>query len=356
MKRMALLTLLCAFAARCITTVDVQKVDPGTNPAGVRYFLPAPFLKVTPAVDGSVTVEILYLPDPNREYAVDARSVMAKHKLAMTLADNQLLKKIEWNGQSADVAKQVIESASNVLKEKITARAAAEKEAAEAAKKEADAQAAALAAAEKALADAELKLRIATDKGTFLRDNGGTPEARLAAELAVLEARAQRDEAARVLADLQSKSSALKALMDKPENEAPGPMLFRIVDTGKAAKLVPAAPQTDFPTSTAQPVMPPARMKLFIKGNSVLMPATNGSISFVVVSSVALESVTPSTVVNTNTNTDAGFSSVATLNSTTEFTVALPNVTPAGKYKVNFGIKPVGDKKMPLGVDIEVRR
>lgn len=358
MKSKALFALSCAlFAARCITTVDVQKVDPATNPAGVRYFLPAPFLKVTPAADGSVAVEVLYLPDPNREYAVNAHSVMAKHKLVMALEDNQLIKKVEWNGQSADVAKQVIESSSNVLKEKITAKGASEKEAADAAKKETEAQATALAAAEKALADAELKLRIATEKAAFLRENGGTAEAKLAAELAVIEARAQRDEAARALAELQAKSSALKALMDKPEeNTSPGPMLFRIVDTGTAVKLVPAAPQKDFPTSTAQPATAPAKVKLFVKGNSVLMPAANGSISFVVVSSVALDSVTPSTVVNTITNADAGFNSVVTPNSTTEFTVALPNNTPAGKYKVNFGIKPAGEQKKPFGIDVEVRR
>jgi hypothetical protein len=120
MKR-ALLNALILAATACAygcTTCDVTKVDPTTPPAsapvGVQYSLPKPFLQVTPAGDGSVSVNVIYLPDPNNTYAVNAKSYMAAHTLEVALDNTGVITKVNFAPDTSAVASQAATSAGNV--------------------------------------------------------------------------------------------------------------------------------------------------------------------------------------------------------------------------------------------------
>lgn len=100
------------------TVCDVKKVDPNAPaalaPPGVRYSLPKPFLQVTPAGDGSVSVNVVYLPDPNNTYAVNAQSYMAAHTLEVALDNSGVLTKVNFAPDTSAAASQAATSAGNV--------------------------------------------------------------------------------------------------------------------------------------------------------------------------------------------------------------------------------------------------
>jgi hypothetical protein len=122
MKKPLLIALAGAIAAcTCgCTTFDVKKVNPDTPaelaPQGVKYSLPKPFLQMTPSGDGSVTCNVVYLPDPDNTYAVSAESYMAAHTLELTLdsSGSGILTKVNFNPDTSAVASQAATSAGNV--------------------------------------------------------------------------------------------------------------------------------------------------------------------------------------------------------------------------------------------------
>lgn len=388
MKRAAVVFLAAASLASCITTVDVRKVTPGAQPAppGIPYFLPAPFLKVTPAGDGSLAVDIVYLPDPNHEYAAQARSVLAKYKLVLQLDENQLLKKVDWSGTSSDVAKQAVDSGAQVAKAKIEANATAKKAADDKKAAAAKERKNAIAAAKTALGEAELQLTTARQRRDFLvaPGSGASPADKQAAELGLLDAQAARDAAAKKLAELEGDSSAatLAALADKPVKGVPGPLLFRIVDDGQTVRLVPVsfvdnAPATkptptpviqgSFPSSSAETGEKATPIKLYVQGAGKVGAATKGVLSFHVVSNVQMDKVAPGALADRKSNKPAQDASGKALslreediilNSATEFVVTLPKGIPDGSYDVNFGVTRAGAKssEKPIKVVIEVAR
>jgi len=110
------------------TSVAVRKVAPNApNVPGIRYHLPQPCLLVSPRRDGGVDVAWKYLPDPRNQYAVEAKSVFAKYKLDIVLADG-LLDKVDYNPDATTVPVKGIESAANISKAYLDAVAAKEKE------------------------------------------------------------------------------------------------------------------------------------------------------------------------------------------------------------------------------------
>jgi hypothetical protein len=97
----------------CTTVVTVQPVTPTSSPAGVRYSLPKPVLHVTPADDGSVSVDVLLLPDPEKTYAIDSATFLAVHSLDVMVSKG-LLVKVGAVGDSTAVAADLVRAAGTV--------------------------------------------------------------------------------------------------------------------------------------------------------------------------------------------------------------------------------------------------
>lgn len=106
------------------TYLRVAKVVDGqTPPPGTRYFLPKPLLLVEPDGKGGINVDVIYVPDPNAEYAIDAYAFMAKQQLDLDIA-NGLLTSVKYVPDSTELAKALAESTGNVTAAAIKASAA----------------------------------------------------------------------------------------------------------------------------------------------------------------------------------------------------------------------------------------
>lgn len=106
----------------CLTELDVKKVSTQEpNPNGFYYSLAIPFLVVKPNGDGTMEVEVEYLPDPEHQYAVSGWSFLGAHDLTVEVDDQGILKKIVWNADDSAVAAGLAESAGNIGAAKITA-------------------------------------------------------------------------------------------------------------------------------------------------------------------------------------------------------------------------------------------
>ena len=97
------------------------------------YYLPQPYLLVTPSDDGKSikSVETKNLPDYNRGYVIDGWSIMATHDLTVETT-NGLLEKMHLTTDSTAVAKTLITNGGSLGTEliKLSAdRAAANKKA-----------------------------------------------------------------------------------------------------------------------------------------------------------------------------------------------------------------------------------
>jgi len=102
--------LLCAslFSAGC-AEITVKKITPenDTKTSGIRYALPKPFLQVSPQPDGTIAVDVLYLPDLNNTYAVDTWGWMSSSTFQVALDSGGLLSAIEFKQNTSAVGQQV---------------------------------------------------------------------------------------------------------------------------------------------------------------------------------------------------------------------------------------------------------
>jgi hypothetical protein len=87
------------------------------EPVGLRYSLPKPFLLVTPNAkgDGAFTAEVIYLPDENATYAIDASTRRGKYSLDVQVKDG-LLAKVAWTAANAAVAAESAPVAGELVK------------------------------------------------------------------------------------------------------------------------------------------------------------------------------------------------------------------------------------------------
>ncbi|HWM89385.1 MAG TPA: hypothetical protein VN493_01315 [Thermoanaerobaculia bacterium] len=151
--RFLVIATLATLLVGCTTTMNVDKVKDTDTTEGVRYYLPKPYLLVQPAPDGTITVSTVFLPDKDRQYAVQTRTTLGKFKLTMNLSDEGFLTDFGWKPDGTELAKAAAEQAGTVAKARIDARQEEEKEAEAAAQKRLDTIAAAEEAVRKAVSD-----------------------------------------------------------------------------------------------------------------------------------------------------------------------------------------------------------
>lgn len=375
------LLLLPLFAAGCISRMAVTKVEAkNADEPGFRYFLPKTYLLVTPAPDGTVTVEKVFLPDPTREYAVTAKAYASKYKLSVQVDEKGLLKKVVWNPSDAESTKAALESAANIQKARIDAEATAAKAEAEKAAK----AVAALATAEAAVSTAELEVRIAVAERDKLVELGAPNDKIIVAEVAVEKARLKLLAAQKALADLQTASATSRALdsfrdpaaaqEDRWKIRAWGPVLYEVAEdvdatTGKVTvvALRPVNAQEFLPTSKKledPPKVAQVKPRLAIRGSGVLRKSGR-PLRFVIESDTQIIAPLNKARVRLAHNgqlLDAtGRAKVltdlnASLNNT--ITVDIEPDAPTGSYQLELEIQVLEagkPKSVPIGVAFEVR-
>jgi hypothetical protein len=226
----------------CVSWLSVEKVtkETGSRNTGIRYYLPQPFIQVTPQADGSIEVQEVLLPNPNEQYAIDVVSLLSNHTLDIKL-EGGFLKTIQLDAKSAEVAKALIESGGKLAETKINTDADLEKAAAtakNAAEKERQKN---IETAQATLANAERDLAVVNAKLEVQRARPQSAERDkeiLTLELMRAEKQAFVDAARSSLSILSS--GAFLDPKKKKEDPAYSPVLFRVVPDGNGVKLVVA--------------------------------------------------------------------------------------------------------------------
>jgi hypothetical protein len=222
MKRSRLLLVAASASMLACTTVTVRPVDQCHNPPGVRYSLPKPVLQVTPSQDGSVTVDVLFLPDPNATYAIDSQTSLAAASLDVAVSRG-LLTRVGSAMDTSAVAADAVRAAGTVAADSLKQEAA-----------EAKARQDIVVAAQTPLDKAELDLRLAEAK---LRDllRSGAPAGDIAAQQRAVE-------------DLTIKRDAAQEVLDRERTRAlvvvPNPGTFTASTQGAGFTVEKLTPTT----------------------------------------------------------------------------------------------------------------
>ena len=243
MKRLlpcGLLSAVLFVLAGCISTVTVKKISPDDPTAkGLRYSLPAVFLVVQPQPDGTASYTWAYLPDPDNTYAITQTAILSKFTLDATIG-NGLLTRVNSNSDSTTVLAKALDAAQSAYSAKQQMIAAQNKT-----------DNASLASAKSAAAAARLALDQAHAEQAIINANSSATAAqKLAAELKVADAEVANAQAQQALSALPNGAADLPA--GKSGDQQYGPVMFRVVQSGKGVQLVAANVQMRFDTVNAQ--------------------------------------------------------------------------------------------------------
>lgn len=256
-----LLCLAPMLLAGCVSYVSSEKLEPGSNTKGLRYSLPQPFLLVTPKSDGTMDVERIYLPDPNRSYTLRQTAILANHTLDVTM-QNGMLKSVTMNADATALPSELIGAMAELEKLKIETEAGQLKSQADTGK-----------AAQKRLIDAQAALAKAQTLVDYLTSldaaspgNEAIQAELLKANIALVQAQAELAAAQESAASLglALNGAGLNVAQGTPSG-AWGPVLYRVVQPEEGGVELHAInfatsgagePQLDIPTSRL--ALPPA--------------------------------------------------------------------------------------------------
>jgi hypothetical protein len=192
--RTIVLTGVAALLAAGCANVTVTKLDDKNKAAkGLRYYLPKPYLQAVPQADGTVSVEVIFLPDKSRSYAIDTTSYMSSYTFQASRDEKGLLTALEFKASTAAVGQQLASSLGAYAVQAYnmqTAAAVAQQTQVNTAQTALDAARATLASAEATLAS-----NVA---------NGAKPETIISDRAAVASAKAKADIAAETLLRAQT--------------------------------------------------------------------------------------------------------------------------------------------------------
>ncbi len=272
----ALIVFLCLGCAT--TQVVVKKVTGQNPPDGIRYSLPRPFLLVTPNSngDGGFKAEVIYLPDDNQTYAIDASTKRGKYKLNVAVKDG-LLSKVAWAQTDSSIAAEGIRASGEILKSELGRVKAEEDERRKESKAAQEEAAKARQALEQDLAAKELDVKLAEAEvvsADAANDHDKTTNSLAAlrtAQLKLDQAVLRRDAAKTSLDEYDKKAGVAEGTFNEPTTPGSpspgraqfwGPVLYAIVDDGttvslKAMKWNPSATQISFDTAATPKPVPP---------------------------------------------------------------------------------------------------
>lgn len=335
----------------CVSTLDSSPATPAAK--GMRYALPVPLLKVTPGSDGTMALEVLYLPDPKNTYTVQASSFLGAYTLDVKVKEG-LLESVSFNSNSTVVADQLLTTAAAVKKAQIDADQKAE----DASIKKAEEAAKVAQASAKALADARLSVDVAQAKLDWLTNHGGTKEQILAAELVLTEAQT-RLEPLKTAAALDLSSA--NALSGGDDPKAAGPIFFRLAPgEGGRVDLIADTPQIMESTSfAAKPPKPVKPVAYEIVPPVVVRPTANGlvlkvkvsqAIKAVLTDDIEFESLSAPGTTVTSPRID-----ISTADSVTYLIVTFADQMPVGRYRLDIPVEDAkGARALPEALTVDI--
>jgi len=249
----ALVVSVLALAGGC-TTLTVTKLSDGDRMTkGLRYYLPKPYLQVTPQADGTISVDVVYLPDKSQSYAIDTSSYLSSYTFQATRDEKGLLTSLEFKASNSVVGQQLASSGGSYAAQAYNiknAAAVAQQTQVNTAQTARDTARAVLASAEATLASDQAHN---AKSDTITSDFAAVASAKAKAEIS--------DEAlqrAQTTAQLTSTAVSMGAptttsaptigtIFGQPTWSAPttqslpqqfGPVLYAVNDDGKSVKLV----------------------------------------------------------------------------------------------------------------------
>jgi hypothetical protein len=224
------------YLASC-TTVKVAKAPPESNAKGVRYSLGKPFIKVTPDPkgDGTYSVELIYLPDNDQTYAVDAKSFFTKFTMELNVDENGILQKVDWTKGGDSFASDILGASAELAKADIDRKAAERKAAEEEFKVKEKAAKDELKTLNTTLAQKELDSLAANEDLISLlaieKPGEDVPEKIRQARILIKKLEAELKTLRKSIADSQETVDELLSAKNIPEQTtAYGPVLFEIKD------------------------------------------------------------------------------------------------------------------------------
>ena len=279
----ALLTAGCA-------NMSVSQVKDGDSVKGLRYYLPKPYLQAVPQADGSINVEVIFLPDRSRSYAIDTSSYLGSYTFQASRDEKGLLTALEFKASTTAVGQQLASSLGAYAVQAYNMQTAA-----------AVAQQTQINTAQTALDTARSNLASAEATLASNLANGAKPETILSDRAAVASAKAKADIAAETLLRAQTTaqlvSSPAAAAGTLAATTAPaigtafpqagawtqppvlnlpqqfGPVLYAVNDDGKKVSLAAVKAKMDGTTPLAsQPAQPAFKTTSAALGPPTLVP------------------------------------------------------------------------------------
>lgn len=332
-----------ALSTACSTTMSGRKSAPEAD--GLIYYLPAPHLYMSPQADGTVRVEVKYLPDPTNAYTLKLNSYLSKATFEVGTKDG-LLTTVSLDADSSGIAASAVAAATEIRKTRLTAAQAKES----AHKTQEEAKRTAVKAAAEAVAAQREKLALLEDKRAFYKAN--PPKEGAGVDLPALELEISQETLK--LKQLENRLGLVKDTSSDAFNDpgraaamstagtAYGPMLFRMLPDGPGVKLVAVGQQLTLaaPALASEPGnQKPITEKIVIaKGDAV----RDAVIQF----AQAVASVDAKSAKVMNPSLGAGAAPVAAGNAlavslssdSKQLTVKLPNSLTAGQYRLEVDV------------------
>lgn len=361
----------CLLLGGCVSVVTVKKADPKNDEAtpGLRYYLPQVFLQVTPAADGTITVEKLYLPDRRHQYAVSASSYLSAHTLDVERDEKGFLKSVVFSADSSAVAQQALTSAANLRAAQIDQKSAKAKADADQAKADADKTKAALDAADAARKAAAITLDAAQKKLDLLlqiKAESSPPSdigaQIVAARLAVTDAQVKKDAADAAYNALLDHSKSMNAGAGNAGGEdsfpkAMEPVFYRVDMDATSVKLVQAFEQHKRATWTAPKTEVVADLGVFPSSIVVRPIGKAGALAKQVHLNAEAKAVAP--ISFTMPATKQAFAKMPVLSLSQDMTtidVEVPKEVAAGDYELDFYVTPVkSEDEKPVKRQLTIR-
>ena len=110
-----LIGISCGILSGCGPEMTITKVNGNDSIKGFRYYRPHPYLLVTYDPNGNPNSEILWLPNTEEEYAINANSNFGKVEFNLTFADGWKLTQVGHTSDSK--VQETIQAFGGVLKE-----------------------------------------------------------------------------------------------------------------------------------------------------------------------------------------------------------------------------------------------
>lgn len=244
-----LLSLVIIALSGCTTTMGGGQAT--ERASGLRYYLPAPHVILTPKSDGTVTVEVKYLPDPNNAYTLNLKSYLSNSTFDITTS-NGMLTSINLNSDSSAVPSSAVTAIEELEKENLKAKDTENK----AKQQKADTRKSSINTLANSIREQKEKIELLEDEQAFYQNNPQYSKAEeltkvkfdLSQEKLKLKQLEGRLTVAGTGADsfnspIESKESSLQ--------KAFGPVFFRVLPIDDGVKLVSIEPQRVFQTSAS---------------------------------------------------------------------------------------------------------